>query len=467
MNRKEFRTTAIVAAISAAFPAATFAAPAGRVDFTVGNVTVKGSNGQSRTLAKGAQIEQGDTISTNNGRAQLRFTDGAYVSLQPESEFRIDQYRFDGKQDGNEKGFFSLVKGGLRTITGLVGRTNKGAYQVTTSVATIGIRGTEYTIQYGQSIVGTVGEGEINVCNGAGCLNVTNGESYYVQAQEIKPVLTNKRTDLPPASPDQPPPTFVQAESTNAEGESCAIVTCAPASNRLTGTVDPANVALVTAYSGGESFTYGWQDVQQGTTATLSGQGLTDYVQGYPGPESPVVLQNPVEVGNDGIIAWGTASGVTGGEFSMSGPTFGTLHWAVGLPTPDMGPLANMTGTYDLLGATLPTSLYNGDVAGTLNSASMTVNFTASSAGGILDMAWTLRGTPVSTQMSVFGSGGTFSASTLQSGSSYAYANGFFAGANAERAGMVYQVDVNSLEESFIGAAALKQTSLTPTPIPQ
>jgi hypothetical protein len=32
---------------------------------------------------------------------------------------------------------------------------------------------------------------------------------------------------------------------------------------------------------------------------------------------------------------------------------------------------------------------------------------------------------------------------------------------------MVYQVDVNSLEESFIGAAALKQTSLTPTPIPQ
>ena len=34
---------------------------------------------------------------------------------------------------------------GLRTITGLVGRSNRDNYKVTTAVATIGIRGTEYT----------------------------------------------------------------------------------------------------------------------------------------------------------------------------------------------------------------------------------------------------------------------------------------------------------------------------------
>ena len=134
---------ALLAAIAAAYPVIGYPAPAAQVDFAVGNVTAVGSNGQSRALGKGAQIEQGDTVNTNGGRAQLRFTDGAYVSLQPESQFRIDQYRFDGKQDGNEKGFFSLLKGGLRTITGLVGRSNKANYQVSTSVATIGIRGTE------------------------------------------------------------------------------------------------------------------------------------------------------------------------------------------------------------------------------------------------------------------------------------------------------------------------------------
>jgi hypothetical protein len=136
----------LVAALSAAFPSAILAAPAARVEFAIGNPVAISPSGQSRSLVKGVQVESGETVSTNNGRVQLRFTDGAQVSLQPQSEFRIDEYRFDGKADGSERGFFSLFKGGLRTITGLVGRTNRKNYQVTTTVATIGIRGTEYTI---------------------------------------------------------------------------------------------------------------------------------------------------------------------------------------------------------------------------------------------------------------------------------------------------------------------------------
>ena len=119
---------------------------------------------------------------------------------------------------------FSLLKGGLRTITGLVGRSNRKNYQISTTVATIGIRGTEYTIQYGQSISGTVGEGEIEVCNGAGCLSVTDGESYYVQSQEFKPILSNKKTDLPPPPPTNPPPTFAQGENVNSSGQPTAFI---------------------------------------------------------------------------------------------------------------------------------------------------------------------------------------------------------------------------------------------------
>lgn len=217
---------ALLASIIAGFPVVSHAAPAARVDFATGDVAAVNKSGQSRPLAKGAQIEEGETINTNNGRAQLRFTDGAYVSLQPQSEFRIDHYRYEGKPDGSEKTFLSLLKGGLRTITGFVGRTNKKNYQVATTVATIGIRGTEYTIQYGNSIQGTVGEGEIEVCNGVGCINVTNGESYYVANQDTKPQLTNKGTDLPPAPLENPPADFMHGDTVDENGVPCAFTNC-------------------------------------------------------------------------------------------------------------------------------------------------------------------------------------------------------------------------------------------------
>ncbi len=438
--------------IAAAYPVIGHAAPAARVDFATGNVQATGPNGQSRTVGKGTQIEQGETISTNNGRAQLRFTDGAYVSLQPESEFRIDQYRFDGKQDGNEKGFFSLIKGGLRTITGLVGRTNKNNYQVTTSVATIGIRGTEYTIQYGQSIVGTVGEGEINVCNGAGCLSVTNGESYYVQGQEIKPVLTNKRTDLPPPSPQNPPSSFAQAENVNQSGESCTLVPCGSAR-----TISPANVALVARYDPDGFFSR--LGTVEGTSAELSGGGLSSF--DWPGYPPIATLTDPVTAGDDGIIAWGTASGVTGGEFTYFNPTsaFTTVHWVAGT-TPDMGPLSTMLGTYTLLGATAPTSVDTGQGVGTLDSMSMTADFGTSSISGSMD--WTLSGQSLSASFtgSVFGSR-LFANGPTGSGSGSVSLQGFFAGANAVRAGITYSVsDFLVTNGQVIGAAALKQTNL-------
>lgn len=440
----------MLAAIAAAYPVVGLTAPAARVDFTTGNVMAISPSGQSRSLAKGAQVEQGETIATNNGRAHLRFTDGAYVSLQPESEFRIDQYRFDGKADGNEKGFFSLIKGGLRTITGLVGRTNKNNYQVTTSVATIGIRGTEYTIQYGQSITGTVGEGEINVCNGAGCLSVTNGESYYVQNQEIRPVLTNKRTDLPPPPPQEPPPQFKSAEQVNEEGQSCAIVSCgAPSMDRK---INPANVSV--AASGAE-----FGDVQFGTRegvgAEISGGGLSSHDWPF---FDTVTLTNSKSAGDDGIIAWGTATAVAGGEFSQPFGGFTGVHWVVGDATSNMDSLSSKVGTYELLGGTAPTSVYGNPGNNKLTSMNMIADFGSGFVSGA--MGWSLNGSSVAA--SYFGSisgGRLFASGSVTSGSGFVQMEGFFAGANASRAGVTYMLDTFS--DRYVGAAALIQKSLT------
>lgn len=122
------------------------------------------------------------------------------VSLQSDTEFRIDNYH-SGKPDGQEKGFFSLLKGGLRTITGLVGRVNRSNYQVTTNVATIGIRGTEYTAILGDGVLHVnTGEGLIEVCNAAGCMLLASGESGIVSGSRA-PSRTDSKPQLPPTQP--------------------------------------------------------------------------------------------------------------------------------------------------------------------------------------------------------------------------------------------------------------------------
>ena len=96
-----------------------------RVEFSIGDVSGIDSDGKKRRLAKGSTLSAGDTVRTQRGRAQIRFTDGGYTSLQPNTEFRIDDYYYDAKKTEESVGFFSLLKGGLRTITGVIGRIRK------------------------------------------------------------------------------------------------------------------------------------------------------------------------------------------------------------------------------------------------------------------------------------------------------------------------------------------------------
>lgn len=199
------KNRALVVALAAAYPTFSYSAGAARIDFATGPVMAVSASGAQRPLNKGAEINSGEAVLTgDDGRAQLRFSDGGLVSLQPRTEFKIDDYRFAGKSGGEEKGFFSLIKGGMRTITGLIGRTNRSNYQVSTSVATIGIRGTEYTAGLspdGNELLVHTGEGLIEVCNSAGCVLLGSGESGAVPGKNAKPTRTESRPQLSPAQP--------------------------------------------------------------------------------------------------------------------------------------------------------------------------------------------------------------------------------------------------------------------------
>ncbi len=125
-------------------------AQVGTIQFAAGDVKIRDAAGVERTAAKGMGLNAGDTILTGTGvsSAQIKMVDEGIIAVRPESQLKIDQYAFKGKEDGSERAFMSLLKGGFRAITGLIGRTNRDNYRVTTPNATIGIRGTDFEPYY-------------------------------------------------------------------------------------------------------------------------------------------------------------------------------------------------------------------------------------------------------------------------------------------------------------------------------
>lgn len=128
------------------------ATPVGRVVWVKGEFTGKIKNGDvsdERSLDKTSVIYLHDLLETGNeSSAQIVFTDNTLMTFKPETKFYVDQYAFhaDSKNKSVGKYVMNLIEGGFRTITGLIAKSNPSDYQVNTPVATIGVRGTDYTI---------------------------------------------------------------------------------------------------------------------------------------------------------------------------------------------------------------------------------------------------------------------------------------------------------------------------------
>ena len=89
-------------------------------------------------------------VTSYNAFVRLKFTDGGEVTLRPNTQLRIDRYHFEPARPEEDSLVFALLKGGLRTITGLLGKRKEHSYELQTVTATIGIRGTGYGIQFCQ-----------------------------------------------------------------------------------------------------------------------------------------------------------------------------------------------------------------------------------------------------------------------------------------------------------------------------
>lgn len=122
---------------------------AGAVSTTTGTVVVQKADGTVRALAPGAAVHAGDVISTQpNSSAVVKFTDGGQLTVTGNSQVRLDEYRYKSATPKTDSLVMSLLKGGLRSVTGFIGQgASRDAYRLQTTTATIGIRGTDYIAQ--------------------------------------------------------------------------------------------------------------------------------------------------------------------------------------------------------------------------------------------------------------------------------------------------------------------------------
>lgn len=152
-----------VAAILLAAPFATLAqgqVAVGEVALVTGSVTVA-TGAEPRRLSPGDPIFEGQSITVaHNSYANLKFLDGGRVLLRPNTEFTVESFKYQAPAavtpaagapaapaSAEGTAFFRLVRGGFRAISGLIGKANRQSYKVTTPVATIGIRGTDYEVE--------------------------------------------------------------------------------------------------------------------------------------------------------------------------------------------------------------------------------------------------------------------------------------------------------------------------------
>jgi FecR-like protein len=143
------RFTRLLGLLCLAFFAAAFALPAraesaGKVLSADGDVLVlRGSH--ILRLFRGAAVESGDQIHTGSeGKVLVVFTDSGLVWIRANSDFVVDEYSY--AQGRREAAFFSLLKGGARSVTGLIGRRTRSNFRLRIPVATIGIRGTDFSV---------------------------------------------------------------------------------------------------------------------------------------------------------------------------------------------------------------------------------------------------------------------------------------------------------------------------------
>jgi len=426
MNRKSPKTKILAAACLAALATEAAWAASGEFTFVVGDVRLVKANGQSSIPARGTPVDSGDRIVTGaNGMAQLTMVDQARLSLRPQTQFVIEAY--PDKRDSEQGGVLNLIRGTLRTFTGLLTATNRDKFVMKTRVATVGIRGSgnilyacedkecdesvagvarvdggitvNHTIDGSHTVTGALpATGRSTLVTGPGqtvLVSMNEAPRYIPTPRFIADLATNMTGTRGAAAP---PATGAAAETRNfSPSDTPALPPSQQTNVPIVGnnglgfpTIDASTNLLADPLR--------LQDIVIAAGSPLYGQSLPSNLISdgnfrgfiaYPGGGvTPAIgggsLTNTGSAVVDSVgINWGRYSGASFG-FSGVGsgaPSPGSVHWitaGAGYPT-YLSEVLTGTASYTLVGGTNPTNQNN--VVGSLGSATLNVNFTNRTLG--------------------------------------------------------------------------------------
>lgn len=492
---------AVLALALALGPVAAHAA-AGQVLFALGRVEIQRA-GQTLAATRGAPVEVGDTISTGpTGLAQVRLKDGALLSLRYGSTMKVEEFQLPAAApaaapgaapvvagpaaSGGGRSVLRLLRGAFRTVTGLIGRNVNDSYHVVTPVATIGIRGTDYSAAYCNGDCGTtpdglyvgVSSGTIELNNDGGQLVLTNDRYGYVKDNSTPPeqeLAPPEVLETPIEAPEE------SEEAASEEGESMPVTeesappdetySEATAESKMeTGAGQPeGGYELLPGKPGSYAFASGGfkgandNGVYTDDSGALNGF-LTDVFTSIGTAQN---VNQGVDVATG--LRWGRW---TGGVASVGGNSLDlmnqSLHWIYAeAPVTPVLPVSG-TASYRLVGNTNPTD-NAGNVGFLVGSAQFTANFTSQTVSsslelGINNQVWNASGSgTIRAGAPLFaGSYGFVSVDGITAGNTGSFA-GFFTGPDAQGlpagAGLTYSLSSGSTTVS--GAAAFA----SPTPL--
>ena len=179
-------------------------APVGTVTHLSGVLVAKRADGGTRLLSVKSAVREGETLSTEQGTyARLKFRDDAEVVLRPSTQLKIDAYQYQNARPERDSVLLNLLKGGMRSVTGLIGQRSRDKVRFGTGTATIGIRGTHFGMLLCQNDCAGIAsaaslanglhvdviDGAITLSNRAGQQVLLAGQFGYVRDLNTRPAI--------------------------------------------------------------------------------------------------------------------------------------------------------------------------------------------------------------------------------------------------------------------------------------
>ena len=171
-----------------------------------GVLAARHPDGSVKLLAVNSEVDQGDLLVTERDtHARIKFADGSEIVLRPGSQLKVEKFSFDQAKPESDSLLLNMLKGGMRAVSGIIGKRNKGAVAYTTPTATIGIRGTHFGALYchgdcdgisGNGVIAPrdglyldVAQGAIEVTTRAGSTILNAGEFGFVEDEATLPTV--------------------------------------------------------------------------------------------------------------------------------------------------------------------------------------------------------------------------------------------------------------------------------------